>query len=160
MNSFEIERKFIVSHLPADFDSYNHEEIEQWYFVLEENIEERICHRWNKYYHTKKVWHWVVREEYENEITKEEFDSIWPKTEWKRIYKTRYVIPYKNHNIELDIYHRKLEWLIVCEIEFKDMEESKNFVLPKRFWKEITDNENLKNRNIVYKEYNKLKNLL
>ena len=158
MDWFEIERKFIVSELPKNLESYKHDDIEQWYFVLEENTEERIRHRWNKFYHTKKVWHWEIREEYENEISKEEFDSIWPKTQWKRVYKTRYVIPYNSHNIELDIYHGKLEWLIVCEIEFKDKEESKIFVFPKRFWKEITDNENFKNRNLVFKDYNGLKN--
>ncbi len=159
-NSLEIERKFLVSELPKNLEIYHHDEIEQWYFVLEENIEERIRHRWNKYYHTKKVWHWEVREECESEITKEEFDLIWQKTEWKRIYKTRYVIPYNNHNIELDIYHDNLEWLIVCEIEFHNIEESKTFIFPKRFWKEITNDENFKNRNLIYKEYNELKNLL
>ena len=108
----------------------------------------------------KKVWHWEIREEYENEISKEEFDSIWPKTQWKRVYKTRYVIPYNSHNIELDIYHGKLEWLIVCEIEFNNEKESKNFIFPDRFWKEITTDNNFKNRNLIFKNFKELKNYL
>lgn len=157
MNWFEIERKFLISKLPDDLDNYQHDEIEQWYFILEENIEERIRHRWNKFYHTKKVWHWEIREEYEKEITKEEFDSIWPQTEWKRIYKTRYVIPYNNHKIELDKYHNKLEWLVVCEIEFNSEKESKNFTFPSRFWKEITEDNRFKNRNLIFSNFYKIK---
>lgn len=157
MDWFEIERKFIVSELPKNLESYKHDDIEQWYFVLEENTEERIRHRWNKFYHTKKVWHWEIREEYENEISKEEFDSMWPKTQWKRVYKTRYVIPYNSHNIELDIYHGKLEWLIVCEIEFNNEKESKNFIFPDRFWKEITNDDKFKNRNLIFSTFSKIK---
>jgi CYTH domain-containing protein len=156
MDWFEIERKFLVSELPDNLDSYQHDEIEQWYFVLEDNVEERIRHRWNRFYHTKKVWHWEMREEYESKITKEEFNLLWPKTEWKRIYKTRYIIPYNNHKIELDIYHDKLEWLIVCEVEFNNEEESKKFKLPDRFWLEITNNNNYKNRNLIFLDFDKI----
>ena len=56
MDWFEIERKFLVSKLLDDLESYHHDEIEQWYFVLEDNVEERVRHRWKKFYHTKKVW--------------------------------------------------------------------------------------------------------
>lgn len=157
MDWLEIERKFLISKLPKNLDNYHHDEIEQWYFLLEENVEERVRHRWNKFYHTKKVWYWEVREEYESEITKKEFDSIWPKTEWKRIYKTRYIIPYNNHKIELDIYHDKLEWLVVCEIEFNSEKESKNFVSPDRLWKEITYNDKYKNRNLIFQSFEQLK---
>ncbi len=157
MDWLEIERKFLVSKLPDNLDNYHHDEIQQWYFILEENVEERVRHRWDKFYHTKKVWYWKIREEYENEISHEEFDSLWPKTEWKRIYKTRYIIPYNNHNIELDIYHDKLEWLVVCEIEFNNEEESKNFIFPNRFWPEITDNDNYKNRNLINQSFDHLK---
>jgi CYTH domain-containing protein len=156
MDWFEIERKFLVSELPDNLENYQHDEIQQWYFVLEDNVEERIRHRWNRFYHTKKVWHWEVREEYESKITKEEFNLLWPKTEWKRIYKTRYIIPYNNLKIELDIYHNKLEWLIVCEVEFNNEEESKNFKIPNRFWPEITNNDNYKNRNLIFLDFDKI----
>ena len=158
MDWLEIERKFLVPKLPDNLENYKHDEIEQWYFILEKDTEERIRHRWNRFYHTKKVWHWKIREEYENEITEKEFNQLRDKTQWKRIYKTRYVIPYNNHKIELDIYHGKLEWLIVCEIEFDNEEESKKFVFPERFWEEITNDDNYKNRNLIFSSFDKIRN--
>ncbi len=156
MRWFEIERKFLVWCLPDNLRNYKHEEIRQWYFVLKENIEERIRHRWDKYYYTKKIWHWEVRKEYETEISKKKFEKLRPKTFWKRIYKTRYIIPYWNFYIELDVYRKNLEWLIVAEIEFNSKEESKSFQLPERFWEEITNKDKYKNKNLIFKTFNEI----
>lgn len=157
MDWLEIEKKFLVSKLPDNLENYHHDEIQQWYFVLEENIEERVRHRWNNFYHTKKIWYWEVREEYEKEITKENFDFLWPKTEGKRIFKTRYLIPYDMYTIELDIYHDKLDWLVVAEIEFDTLEQSNLFIKPKWFWEEITNDNKYKNRNLIFTDFEKIK---
>lgn len=156
MSWLEIEKKFLIPELSLDLGNYKYDEIEQWYFVLEKDVEERVRHRWNKYYHTKKVWHWEVREEYENEITKEEFEEKWKETEWKRIQKTRYLIPYNNHIIELDVYHWVLAWLVTAEIEFDSKEDCDSFVFPEWFGEDVTEDTRFKNRNLIFEKYSDL----
>lgn len=156
MNWLEIERKFLIQALPDNLKNYKHFEIQQWYFVLAKNIEERVRHKWNSYYYTKKIWYWEVRNEYEIKISKEKFDNLRSKTDWKRIYKTRYLIPYNNNIIELDIYKWDLKWLMVAEVEFWSSKELENFKIPQRFWEDITNNNKYKNRNLVSKIFSEI----
>ena len=150
-NWLEIERKFLIDgkNLPNNLDNFQHEKIEQWYLSITNDREERIRHRWDKYYHTIKTWLWEVRWEDEHQITKDNFEALWPKTKWLRIEKTRYIIPYNNHKIELDIYEWLNKWLIVAEIEFNDKENCDSFEHPDWFGEDVTDNPKYKNRNLA-----------
>ena len=56
------------------------------------------------------------------------------------INKDRYIIPYKNHKIELDIFKEKYEGIIFAEIEFESVEIARKFELPGWFGKEISEN--------------------
>lgn len=148
----EIERKFKISEdkLPSNYKEYPCDKIEQWYLIIKEEREERIRHRWNRYYYTTKTWLWEVREEDEYEITSQEFESLWEKTVWKRIEKIRYLIPYNEKTIELDIYQWKNKWLIIAEIEFNSLDEADNFIFPDWFWEDVTNNPSYKNRNLIW----------
>ena len=76
--------------------------------------------------------------EYEEELTKEQYDSIVPDSSRYTIEKDRYIIPYKNDlKIELDVFHGKYEGLIFAEIEFKSEEQAKNTPIPEWFDVEI-----------------------
>ena len=92
-----------------------------------------------KYIYTVKTGRKLIAvNEFEEEITKEQYDSI--KTDPSRITieKDRYVIPYKDGlNIELDIFHGVYEGVIFAEIEFKSEEQAKNTPIPEWFDVEI-----------------------
>ena len=76
--------------------------------------------------------------EFEEEMTKEQYDSIKPDSSRWTIEKDRYIIPYKNGlKIELDVFHGKYEGLIFAEIEFESEEQAKNANIPDWFDVEI-----------------------
>lgn len=78
--------------------------------------------------------------EFENEITKTEYDSIKKDSSRITIEKDRYVIPYtENLKIELDIFHGEYEGVIFAEIEFKSEEQAKSIQIPEWFDIEIGD---------------------
>ena len=55
------------------------------------------------------------------------------------IKKTRYCIPYQNYMIELDIFHDRYEGLILAEVEFDSVEESKLFEKPSWFLEDVSE---------------------
>lgn len=76
--------------------------------------------------------------EYEEELTKEQYDSIIPDSSRYTIEKDRYIIPYENNlKIELDVFHGKYEGLIFAEIEFESEMQAKNTNIPEWFDVEI-----------------------
>ena len=52
---------------------------------------------------------------------------LWPATEGKRLFKTRYEIPFGDRVVEIDVYHDRHEGLVVAEVEFDEEEAAKNF---------------------------------
>ncbi len=151
MNWLEIEKKFLVdlNKIPFELNDYQSDEIEQWYLFIDDQKEERIRHRWNRFYYTTKTWIWEVRWEDEHEISKDEFYCLWPKTLWFRLEKIRYLVPYKWYTIELDVYRGNLTWLSVAEIEFESKNECDMFEYPDWFGEDVTDNPKYKNRNLI-----------
>lgn len=76
--------------------------------------------------------------EIENEISKEQYDSL--KIDEKRItiIKDRYIIPYiDNLNIELDLFHGEYEGVVFAEIEFESEEQANTIKIPDWFETEI-----------------------
>ncbi len=145
----EIERKFLVEKTPRDINSHPHEEIRQGYLELSDDSELRIRRYGNRHSQTRKSGSGLSREEVEKAIPKEEFDSLWPETRGARIHKTRYEIGYGGHVIELDIYHGALDGLVMAEVEFPNIEASKEFLTPVWFGEEVTEDERYKNKNLA-----------
>src|SRR5215475_7944641 len=113
--SIEIERKFMVKHLPDNLESYAKKQIQQGYlFVGGEHEEVRLRRTGNKYYLTIKKGTGLVRSEHEIELTNGQFEALWPTTMSRRLEKTRFNLP---GNIELDVYHGDLEGLVTAEVE-------------------------------------------
>ena len=86
-------------------------EIEQIYLLSSDDVSERIRKRGRdgkyKYYHTiKRRISAYVREEDEREISELEYKVLKKRANPKLniIYKTRYVFPYKGHNLEIDVF--------------------------------------------------------
>jgi uridine kinase len=148
----EIERKFTVKQVPENLEQYSHDDIKQGYYLDEEvNIEFRLRQKTEKFYKTYKIGSGLIREEFETEISKDDFENSWPLTKNKRLEKIRYYIPYGEHTIELDVYKGNLEGLKVAEVEFESEDDAVKFVAPDWFDQDVTEKEEYKNSNLAEK---------
>ncbi|NOZ46468.1 MAG: CYTH domain-containing protein [Chlorobi bacterium] len=147
--SNEIERKFLVNTIPADLDVIKSYAIKQGYVFSNMNFEMRLRKKEDKYFQTIKKGKGLKREEYEIELTNEQFNKLWNLTEGKRIEKKRFEINWESNLIELDIFEGDLVNLITAEIEFKNLEDANEFVPPKWFIRELTNDERFKNKNLA-----------
>src|SRR3989344_296383 len=105
----EIERKWLVnfSKLPQNLDSYPNKRLMAGYYRGENDEKIRIRQEGDKYFTVTKgerTNEGMVKDIGlgDIEITKEEFDKLWPMTEGKRLSKTRYFIPVGDFTAELD----------------------------------------------------------
>ena len=142
----EIERKFLVRALPEDLDRYPKSDIEQGYLVVEgETGEVRLRRRDEARVLTYKSGGGAKRVELEIRLTDEQFETLWQATAGKRVAKTRYVIPFGDYAIELDVYRGAHEGLFTAEIEFPSLEEAHNAALPEWFGEEVTEDNRYRN---------------
>ena len=133
----EIERKFLISQLPENLDSYQHKEIEQGYLSTEPVL--RIRRQDTEYWVTYKSAGMMSREEYNLPLNQASYEHLREKIDGLLISKTRYLIPYDDKlTIELDIFHGDLEPLIMAEVEFDTEKEANAFVAPDSFVEEVT----------------------
>lgn len=154
----EIEKKYLIENVPLDVFQMPHYKIIQGYVINVNDSEMRLRKKNNRYYQTVKFGDGLIREEVEIELSKEQFELLWPLTKNQRIKKERYEFSYKGVTIELDIYKQKLQTLITAEAEFKTIEESGIFVPPNWFGQEVTENVKYKNRYLAVHGLPKIKN--
>lgn len=64
-----------------------------------------------------------------------------------RIIKTRYIVPYSDHNFEVDVFHGRHEGLIIAEIELS--EETEEFSKPDWLGEEVTGRPEYYNSNLI-----------
>ena len=145
----EIERKFLVKEIPAGLMNYPSNEISQGYLAVTDDAEIRIRKKGNKYFETVKSGKGLKRKEIEVEIGEKAFRSLWPRTEGKRVDKTRYEIPYDGLVIELDVYSGPLAGLAVAEVEFVSEEESARFSPPEWLGREVTHDVRYGNKSLA-----------
>jgi adenylate cyclase len=135
----EIERKFLVRNLPADLASYPSTEISQGYLVsLDDGLQVRLRKKSEQYSLTYKRGLGNVREEREVALTAEQFATLWPATEGKRLIKTRYEIPFGDRVVEIDLYGGKHDGLVVAEVEFDDEKSAIDFQPPTWLGDDVT----------------------
>ncbi|MEY2496614.1 MAG: adenylate cyclase [Verrucomicrobiota bacterium] len=135
----EIERKFLVRKLPEEVAGFPHAEISQGYLVsLDDGLQVRLRKSDERHSLTFKRGSGNVREEREVKLTPEQFNTLWPATEGKRLVKTRYDIPLGNRVVEIDLYGGRHSGLVVAEVEFDDEESAKNFRPPDWLGDDVT----------------------
>lgn len=140
----EIERKFLVSAIPDNLESYNIKEIEQAYISTNPTI--RIRKSNSDYILTVKGSGHMSREEFELSINEDQYLSLMKKTETLTVAKTRYEIPIDGGYLaELDIYHGQLEGLMTVEVEFNTVDEALIFKPPSWFSIDVTNDKRYKN---------------
>jgi CYTH domain-containing protein len=149
-SALEIERKFLVEELP-DLSKYPVVRILQGYVAIEESGTEVRVRSKDDADHTLTVKSkgGLVRGEHETSITADQFATLWPTTEGRRIEKDRYTITYGDHVIELDKYVGSLAGLVVAEVEFGSEEDAEGFASPDWFGQDVTDVKELKNQQLA-----------
>ena len=135
----EIERKFLVRKLPEDLATYPASDISQGYLVsTDDGLQVRLRKKDEQYSLTYKCGIGNVREEREITLSAEQFSTLWPATESKRLIKTRYRIPLGNRTVEIDLYHSRHEGLVVAEVEFDDEQSARAFEPPDWLGEDVT----------------------
>jgi len=148
----EIERKFLVNKRPADLRQHAHAKIDQGYLcVTPEGEEVRLRRKGEACYLTVKrpKVSGLARTEVEVEISTTQFNALWPLTRGRRLQKTRYEVPINSLTIEVDVYGGTLKGLVVAEVEFASVKQSRAFTPPTWFGDEVTENTAYKNRNLA-----------
>jgi len=140
----EIEMKYLVEKIPFDLSSFTCKKIVQSYVSTDPVI--RIRQYDNSYFLTVKGEGHIIREEFEMEISENQYKKLLEKTENNSIFKTRYFIDLENNLVaELDIYEGNLNGLLTVEVEFSTEKELLSFSPPKWFGKDISQDKHFKN---------------
>ena len=135
----EIERKFLLKRLPDGLKDYPHEEIEQGYLAVErDGVQVRLRKKGDVRSLTYKRGNKSAREECEIRLTGEQFDALWPATKGRRLTKTRFDVPWREHTIEVDIYTGRHDGVVVAEVEFADERSCRDFEPPDWFGEDVT----------------------
>ena len=132
----EIERKFLVEHIPFELDGYSCLRIEQAYLCTEPVL--RIRRKDDAYILTYKGPGFLMREEHEFPLTEEAYRHLMEKADGNRIMKNRYLIPYATYTIELDVFDPPFAPLVLAQVEFSAEDDAKKFTPPDWFGKEVT----------------------
>ncbi len=143
----EIERKYLVSHLPEHYTDYPKEQIAQGYLNRSPVI--RIRRSNDTYYLTYKGDGLLVREEYNLPLNRESYLHLLPKADGIIIEKTRYRIPLPDGlTAELDLFEKELAPLQLVEVEFPSVEAANLFLPPEWFGREVTELPEYQNSNL------------
>jgi adenylate cyclase len=148
----EVERVFKVRRIPENLDQYPSEKIVQGYLTIErDGAEVRLRKIDECRVESYKGSGRLQRREIEIELSRDQFDALWPATEGRRIEKVRYKIDWRGHTIELNVYQGKLEGLALAEIEFPSRGESESFEPPDWLGEDVTEDKRYKNQNLARK---------
>ena len=146
----EIERKYLVSHIPDNIDSYPCRIIEQGYLNTDPVV--RVRRDNNNFYLTYKGKGLMVREEYNLPLNRESYEHLIAKADGNIITKKRYEIPDGNgYTIELDIFDGVFSGTVLAEVEFASVEDADNYILPDWFSEDVTNNKDYHNSNMSKK---------
>jgi adenylate cyclase len=146
----EIERKFVIQSILFQLDNYPFENIRQGYLVTcRDGGEARVRQKGEHYFLTIKKGAGLERHEIEITISQTQFEQLYQTTADECLEKRRYFIQDQSCVIELDIFEGKLKGLILAEVEFKSVDDSKVYKVPDWFGREVTDDERFKNRNLA-----------
>ena len=143
----EIERKYLIHTLPDNYKTFPCRQLEQGYLCKEPVV--RIRQDNDQYELTYKSKGHLVREEINMPLTKESYEHLRQKVDGRLITKKRYMIPYLEYMIELDVFEGDLAPLIFAEVEFETEEEANHFVAPDWFGEDVTFEAKYKNSNLI-----------
>lgn len=145
--SMEIEKKFLISHLPDGLEEYEVKNIEQGYLCTNPVV--RIRKSNESYILTYKSRFGLeeqecrdvrINQEIEAALNRQGYEHLREKVDGYLVQKKRYVIPLEDgHTGELDIFGGRLEGLRFVEVEFADEHDAAAFVPPSWFGDNVSD---------------------
>lgn len=147
--NYEIERKFLikVDKIPYDLNNFEKYSLEQAYISFSPEVRIRKAN-------DEMFWLCIkipvdstglVREEYEFEITEEEYRNFFRKIEGNIITKDRYQGIVGRRIYCIDIFSGMFEGLAYLEVGFDSVEEANSFVAPDWVEKDVTSDKRYKN---------------
>ena len=135
----EIERKFLLKQLPPNLRHFHSHTIEQGYLAVKtDGTQIRLRKAGRRHSLTVKRGRGLSRQEIEIDLTRDQFEELWPATAGCRLTKTRYDVPFGKHMIEIDVYSGRNAGLVVAEVEFDDERECARFQPPDWFAAEVS----------------------
>ena len=138
----EIERKWLVdiNNIPYNLSDYEHFDIEQAYISFSPTIRIRKINDSEFILTIKSASkdNGLSRQEYEINISRQEYDNLLDKKQGNVLYKTRYKVPFNEYTYEIDIFHNQYEGLGYVEVEFNTIEQAKQFETPSWVLQELT----------------------
>jgi adenylate cyclase len=150
--ALEIERKFIIDINKLE-KLENGYDIKQGYIQTKDKTAVRVRVKGDEGFLTIKGENvGATRLEYEYPIPVVDANEMLDKLCGKPIIdKTRYLIQYKKHTWEIDIFHKENDGLIVAEVELESEDEIVE--LPEWIVKEVTDDSRYYNSNLLEHPY-------
>jgi CYTH domain-containing protein len=147
--NIEIERKFLIRPPGAPIASLAGQAIEQGY-LADTPLQVRLRRIDGKrFVLTVKSGQGLVRGEHEVELTREQFEKLWPLTAGRRLRKRRYEVPHGERTVEVDVYEGLHAGLIVAEVEFPDEESSRAFEPPDWIGEDVSADLRYSNRSLA-----------
>ena len=139
----EIERKYLVKDIPEDLEKYSKRVIEQGYLcdnpvVRIRRLDDEYILTYKNHMSASEDTNTCVNEEVELPLTLSSYEHLKSTVDGFIIEKERYVIPYANHKIELDIFKGNNEGLIFAEVEFESIKAAEEFVPPVWFGENVS----------------------
>lgn len=146
----EIERKYLVSSLPANLEQYEHTEIEQAYLCTSPTV--RIRRMGDSYILTikeriKLPSSAIHNREEEFALSPESYARLFSKCDSGLVSKTRYKIDlmkqtgreqYAGLVAELDVFHGRHKGLLLVEVEFPNTACANSFTPPEWFGEDVS----------------------
>lgn len=161
----EIERKFTITKLPENLESYPCHIIEQAYLNTDPVV--RIRREDDTFYLTYKGKGLLAREEYNLPLNEDSYYHLREKADGNVISKKRYIIPIAHPSfestymsgiqkqidqislsVELDIFDAPFAPLIIAEVEFPDKEMAEAFLPLDWFSQDVTNDPAYHNSNL------------
>jgi CYTH domain-containing protein len=147
--ALEIERKFLLERVPDAAAGAEGVPIRQGYLAIADTAEVRLRDKGGRFFEAVKIGRGLTRREYQVELTRDQFDVLWPATEGARLTKTRIRVHVDSSAIDIDVYDGDLHGLVVAEVEFGDEGEAAGFVPPSWFGTELTGDDRYANRSLA-----------
>ncbi len=149
----EIERKWIIDaeDIPFDLTKAKSDHMFQSYISFSPTIRIR-CENGERFIlcvKAKSKGSYLAREEFETELTKEQYDFLLSKKEGNIIEKIRYTVKENGLCYEIDIFKGELAPLAYLEIEFPSVEAALAFKSPEWVIKDVTDDYKYKNASLA-----------
>ena len=144
----EIERKFLITTLP-DVSKLKATSYERRWISLTDTTEIRLQKKWDQYQLQHKV-QWesdFTNSKQTLPLTQEEFEQL-KKSALHQYPLLRICYAYSN-SIKISIYKWFLEELIRAEVEFESIEEANKYKPEDRMGKEITNEKEGRDRNLI-----------